>query len=178
MFWKRGGSRFDLAGNSLGGWIVRILILALLALGIIVMVRLWLPAAVAQEEENPIPFSGGALVMKKADAESENAGLPHAIDAGWKGEKVCELLFENDETRVARCTFAPGVGHERHYHPPHFGYILKGGTMRITDASGTQERTFDDGATWWSDGVPWHEVVNVGDAESVYLIFEPKSAAQ
>ena len=104
------------------------------------------------------------------------APLPHAIDAGWKGEKTCELLFENEVTRVARCTFAPGVGHERHYHPPHYGYILKGGTMRITDANGVRDMETADGASWWSDGVTWHEAVNVGDTESVYLIFEPKSA--
>ncbi len=136
-------------------------------------------SASAQPEENPIPASGGALVMKKASAETQgDAALPHAIDAGWKGEKVCELLFENEETRVARCTFPPGVGHERHYHPPHYGYILKGGTMRITDADGTRDMETGDGASWWSDGVEWHEAVNVGETESVYLIFEPKSAAQ
>ena len=104
------------------------------------------------------------------------APLPHAIDAGWKGEKTCELLFENEVTRVARCTFAPGVGHERHYHPPHYGYILKGGTMRITDANGVRDMETADGASWWSDGVAWHEAVNVGDTTSVYLIFEPQSA--
>lgn len=105
------------------------------------------------------------------------ADLPHAINAGWKGEKVCELLFENEDTRVARCTFAPGVGHERHYHPPHYGYILKGGTMRITDADGTREQETPDNASWWSSGVEWHEAVNIGDTTTVYLIFEPKSAA-
>lgn len=49
--------------------------------------------------------------------------------------------------------------------------------LRITDADGTEERTFGDGASWWSDGVEWHEVVNVGDEESIYLVFEPKAGA-
>lgn len=105
----------------------------------------------------------------------QTADLPHAIDAGWKGEKTCELLFENEEARVAKCTFAPGAGHERHWHPAHYGYILKGGTMRITDASGVRDMETADGASWWSDGVDWHEVLNVGGEESVYLIFEPKN---
>ena len=124
----------------------------------------------AQQTDNPIPVSGAAIIMKKT--------LPDPLEAGWKGEKVCELLFENEHTRVARCTFPPGVGHERHYHPPHYGYILQGGTMRITDADGTREQPTPDGASWWSPGVEWHEAVNIGDTTSVYLIFEPKSAVK
>ena len=108
----------------------------------------------------------------------EAANLPHAIDAGWKGEKVCELLFENDAARAMRCSFPPGVGHERHWHAPHFGYILEGGTMRITDANGTREQETPSGASWWSDGVEWHEAVNIGDTTTAYLIIEPKNAAK
>jgi len=89
---------------------------------------------------------------------------------------VCELLYENEKMRAARCAFAPGVGHERHYHLPHYGYVLEGGTMRITDENGTREQTSAAGDNWWSDGVKWHEVLNVGDTTSVYLIVEPKTA--
>lgn len=106
------------------------------------------------------------------------ATLPHAIDAGWEGEKVCELLHENDDMRAMRCTFAPGVGHERHTHPPHFGYILEGGLMQITDADGTREQQTPSGATWWSDGVAWHEALNIGETTTVYVIVEPKGAAE
>jgi quercetin dioxygenase-like cupin family protein len=102
------------------------------------------------------------------------APLPSALEAGWKGEKVCELLFENAAMRTARCTFAPGVGHERHFHPRHWGYILQGATMRITTADGTVTRELKSGATWWSDGIAWHEVVNTGTTAGVYLIVEPK----
>ena len=100
--------------------------------------------------------------------------LPTAFAAGWKGEAVCELLYENDDLRAGKCTFPPSVGHERHFHPPHWGYILQGTTMRITDETGTAERELPTGATWWSDGVAWHEAVNIGETESVYLIIEPK----
>lgn len=101
--------------------------------------------------------------------------LPTAFDAGWQGEEVCELLYENDDMRVGRCTFPPGIGHERHFHPPHWGYILEGSTMRITDADGAEERVLEAGAAWWSDGVDWHEAVNIGTETGVYLIVEPKS---
>jgi hypothetical protein len=50
--------------------------------------------------------------------------------------------------------------------------------MRITDASGTEDRETPDGASWWSDGVDWHEALNVGETTTVYLIFEPRNAAK
>lgn len=106
------------------------------------------------------------------------AVIPHALEAGWKGENVCEPLFENEHIRAAKCTFPPGVGHERHYHPPHFGYIVEGGIMQITDKDGTCEQPTPSGATWWSDGIEWHETVNVGDTTAVYVIVEPKNAVK
>lgn len=127
------------------------------------------PPAFAEAIENPIPSSGGALIMPKDP-------LPGPLEAGWKGEKVCEVIQENDKFRALKCAFAPGVGHERHYHAPHFGYILEGGRMRITDRSGVSERDLKTGSSWKSDGVEWHEAVNVGDTTSVYLIVEPKDA--
>lgn len=103
-----------------------------------------------------------------------DAPLPTALDAGWHGARVCEMLFDNAEMRAMRCTFPPGVGHERHFHPRHWGYIEQGGTMRITTASGTAERVLASGSSWWSDGVAWHEAVNIGDTTAVYIIVEPK----
>ena len=89
-------------------------------------------------------------------------------------KKVCEPLFENEEMRAARCTFPPGVGHEKHYHPPHWGYIVEGGVMQIIDKDGTREQKTPAGASWWSDGVEWHEALNIGDTTTVYVIVEPK----
>ncbi len=136
----------------------------------LVIVVLWIaPPAFAEAAENPIPSSGGALIMPKDQ-------LPGPLEAGWKGEKVCAVVQENEMFRALKCTFAPGVGHERHYHAPHFGYILEGGKMRITDKSGVSERELKTGSSWKSDGVEWHEAFNVGDTTSVYLIVEPKDA--
>ena len=125
--------------------------------------------AAAQGVENPIPISGGALIMPQDR-------LPDPLEAGWKGESVCELLQENASLRALRCTFPPGVGHERHMHAPHFGYVLQGGKMRITDKSGTRVQETKGGASWSSDGVDWHEALNVGSTTTIYVIVEPKGA--
>jgi beta-alanine degradation protein BauB len=109
-----------------------------------------------------------------AVVNAAESALPSALDAGWRGRKVCELLFENASVRTARCTFPPGVGHERHFHPAHWGYILQGATMRITTADGTVDRDLKAGSNWWSDGIAWHEAINIGTTTGVYLIVEPK----
>ena len=109
-----------------------------------------------------------------ASAQPNPPSLPTAFDAKWHGQTVCEPLFENATMRGARCTFPPGGGHERHFHPPHWGYIGEGGTMRITDVKGTNVRDLKSGTSWWSDGIAWHEAVNVGTTTSVYIIVEPK----
>jgi hypothetical protein len=80
--------------------------------------------------------------------------LPTAFDAGWKGERVCEPLFENERMRAARCTFPPGGGHERHSHPAHWGYIVQGTTMRITTATGTVDRVLKSGTNGGATASP------------------------
>ncbi len=98
--------------------------------------------------------------------------LPDPLTAGWKGEPVCELLHEDTRQRILRCTFPPGVGHEPHFHAAHFGYVLAGGKMRIHDEDGEREVDLPANYSWTSDGVTWHEVLNVGDTTSIYLIVE------
>ena len=100
--------------------------------------------------------------------------LPDPVAATWRGEPVCETLSESAEMRVFRCIFPPGVGHERHFHERHFGYALSGGRMRITDAGGTREVSLQTGTYFSSDGIPWHEVLNVGNTVVSYLMIEPR----
>jgi quercetin dioxygenase-like cupin family protein len=103
--------------------------------------------------------------------------LPSALCAGWRGEPVCELLNEDARVRVLRCSFAPGVGHEPHYHPPHVGYILEGASiMRTTTATGVVERPLAAGGSWTSDVEVRHEALNIGDQTMRYLIIEKKYA--
>jgi len=102
------------------------------------------------------------------------ANLPDPLAAGWNGKPVCERLHEDDRQRILRCTFAPGVGHERHFHDAHFGYAVAGGRMRIDDENGVREVDVPAGSSFTSEGISWHEVLNVGDTTAVFLIVEPK----
>lgn len=112
--------------------------------------------------------------MLLAVAAHPVGALPGPYEAGWKGERVCELLHEDVAQRVLRCTFPPGVGHEKHQHPAHFGYALSGGRMRIVDDRGTREVELASGSHFASEGIAWHEVVNIGDTVVQYLIVEPR----
>lgn len=100
--------------------------------------------------------------------------LPDPLEAGWKGESVCEIIHEDYKTRILKCTFPPGVGHEKHEHQPHFGYALQGGTFRITDSNGTKTIQVETGTTWNKYAISQHEVLNVGESTAVYLIVEYK----
>lgn len=100
--------------------------------------------------------------------------LPDPLAAGWNGAPICEKLHEDARQRILRCTFPPGGGHERHFHAPHVGYILDSGRMRITDARGVREIEVRAGSTWVSEGIAWHEAVNIGETETRYLIIEAK----
>lgn len=100
--------------------------------------------------------------------------LPDPLAAGWNNNAVCEVITDDETIRVLKCTFPPGVGHERHYHKPHFGYALAGSTFRIKDTSGIREVQITTGTDFYSKGVEWHEVLNIGDSTAVFLIVEPK----
>lgn len=100
--------------------------------------------------------------------------LPDPLAAGWKGEPVCEILLENEKVRTLKCSFPPGVGHERHYHKAHFGYALAGSRFRITDQKGVREVDVPTGSHFYNEGIEWHEVLNIGDSLAVFLIMEPK----
>jgi beta-alanine degradation protein BauB len=117
----------------------------------------------------------GALLLGLCSASTAaSPRLPSALEAGWQNKPVCELLHEAVSHRVLRCSFAPGVGHDRHFHPAHFGFALSGGRMRTTDEHGIREVEIATGSSFTSNGVGWHEVLNIGQTTVVYLIIEDR----
>jgi len=111
------------------------------------------------------------LVIQSCKVKSD---LPDPLEAGWNGHKVCEVIEDNDKIRVLKCTFPPGVGHERHRHKPHFGYTLAGSKFKMIDKNGTRELNVPTGYHFSKDSVTVHEAVNIGDSTAVFLIIEPK----
>ena len=98
--------------------------------------------------------------------------LPDPLEAGWDGEPVCEVLEENEHLRTLKCSFPPGVGHEKHFHVRHYGYTLKGGKFKITDDTGTRTVDVPAGYGFYKDSISVHEVQNVGDETAEFLIVE------
>lgn len=115
------------------------------------------------------------LVFSTLASRGQSAStLMDPLEAGWKGQKVCEVLEENEKVRALKCTFAPGVGHDRHFHAAHFGYTLEGGKFQITDTTGTREVNVPTGFDFYNDRIEWHQVLNIGETTAVFLIIEPK----
>ena len=117
---------------------------------------------------------GFSLLVLAPACFAETDDLPDPLTAGWKGKPVCEHLYEDSTKRILRCTFPPGVGHERHYHVANFGYTIAGGLVRITSEEGVREVTLTAGKSYTSGGTAWHEVVNIGDTTVIYLLVETK----
>ncbi|MGQ0532924.1 MAG: cupin domain-containing protein [Caulobacteraceae bacterium] len=117
------------------------------------------------------------LLAACAGASAQLAPLPMALCAGWRGERTCELLHEDAQIRVLRCMFPPGVGHEPHYHPPHFGYVLEGDSvMRITTGEGVVDRPVRAETSFSNETEVRHEALNIGAETTRYLIVEKKYA--
>ena len=100
--------------------------------------------------------------------------LPDPLAAGWNGNAVCVVMEENESIRVLRCTFEPGVGHDKHFHAAHYAYAISGSRFRVEDENGIREVDFNTGSNYYSEGVNWHQVLNIGDSTAVVLIIEPK----
>lgn len=129
---------------------------------------------VSQQLKKVIDLIGNELGLEPSIPEETKENLPDPLAAQWEGQAVCEVLEETKNIRVLLCSFPPEVGHERHYHAPHAGYVVTGGRMQITDATGTRVVDAAAGSAFFSEGVDWHEVLNVGTTTAQFLIIEAK----
>lgn len=114
-----------------------------------------------------------SLILLIVSCNTQNT-LPDPLEAGWNNKAVCEVLEDNSNVRVLQCTFAPGIGHEKHYHDPHFGYTLAGSKFRIKDTTGTRDVDVPTGYSFSKEDITTHEVLNIGDSTAIFLIIEYK----
>jgi len=105
---------------------------------------------------------------------NDKSNLKDPLEAGWNNTPVCEVVEDNKNVRVLKCTFEPGIGHEEHYHNPHYGYTISGSKFRIKDATGTREVNVPSGYSFSKDSITTHEVLNIGDSTAIFLIVEYK----
>jgi len=115
-----------------------------------------------------------ALSITLTQLASADQQAPEALSVEWQGKHSCEALFEDDEIRVARCTFPPGAVHKRHKHPAYLTYVLSGGNAEIKDGSGRRQVDLTVDALLTSKPIPWHEFTNIGNTTIHVLVVEKK----
>ena len=88
------------------------------------------------------------------------------------------VLAENNFMRVVEATFKPGAKEPEHTHPACWYYVTKGGTLKVTYASGkVQIWKPKEGEQAWLDGEAPHSAENVGKTTLQYILVEIKGAS-
>jgi quercetin dioxygenase-like cupin family protein len=118
--------------------------------------------------------SGAFIGLLSTQVFGTGADVPDALSVEWQGKKPCELLGEDPQIRIMRCTFPPGAKHLRHSHPATFNYVLNGGKVQVQDENGTRVAERPTGGHMDSPPVTQHEVTNVGDTTLQFLVVEKK----
>ncbi|OGC76431.1 MAG: hypothetical protein A2Z27_02200 [candidate division Zixibacteria bacterium RBG_16_50_21] len=105
------------------------------------------------------------------------AGTVLAQDPLKVGPNIYKLVTENARIRVLEVTFKPGDQIASHSHPDHLGYVLSGGSLKITNAAGkATDMTAKAGDTFWIPAET-HSAVNTGKTEVKILVVELKEPA-
>jgi beta-alanine degradation protein BauB len=118
--------------------------------------------------------TSAVLVLPATRFVAKAAVVPNALAVEWGGNKPCEKLFEDEQIRVARCTFPKGAMHLCHYHPSYFSYVLSGGQAQVQDEKGIRKIEVVAGTFADIPPIPWHELNNIGETTLQYLVVEKK----
>ena len=88
---------------------------------------------------------------------------------------VYQVIFENDDVKVLKVTFAPGQGDNMHEHGVITYYGIKGGKLQNTLADGSvKEMEVPDGFVGHGNNIVKHQMENVGDDTVKVIIVEHK----
>jgi len=113
-----------------------------------------------------------AYVGPPLPAAAEN--VPSAVAVEWQGKKPCELLYEDEYVRAARCTFPKGTTHVCHSHPSYLLFAISGGQATVQDDKGTRKVEVVAGSFTNVPPVPWHVFSNAGDDSIQFIVVEKK----
>lgn len=87
---------------------------------------------------------------------------------------IYRVLFENERLRALEVRMMPGAESALHGHPDYFVYVLDGGTVKLTSASGEgAELPIEPGQVLFRPAEE-HAAKNVGDVELRALFVELK----
>lgn len=97
-----------------------------------------------------------------------------AADPLTVGPDIYRLLFENDRVRVMEVTFKPGTKIGPHSHPDHVGYVVTGGTLRLTPEGGkSTDASLDHGSVLYIPAET-HAAENAGPTTIKVIVTELK----
>jgi quercetin dioxygenase-like cupin family protein len=119
-------------------------------------------------------LTSAVLCLQVAPFTARADDVPGALSVEWEGKKPCEKLFEDDEIRVARCTFPEGTVHVCHARPSYLTYDLSGGLAEVQHDKGKRKIEVVAGAFANVSPIPWHEIADIGETTLQYLLIEKK----
>ena len=88
-------------------------------------------------------------------------------------KNVYKFINENNRMRVLKVTFEIGATAKMHHHPQHMAYVLKGGKLKLTSESKSQDFNLKEESAVFLDAQN-HEATNIGDSVIDLLVVELK----
>ncbi|MFO1351986.1 MAG: cupin domain-containing protein [Gammaproteobacteria bacterium] len=89
-----------------------------------------------------------------------------------------KLVFENEQVKVWEFTLAPGAEIAAHPHEhDYFFYVIEGGTLEVTRASGVTQATLEEGKVYYRKKGDTHAARNIGAKRYHEVLVEIKAGA-
>lgn len=126
------------------------------------------PTAIASTPQEP-------AAPASPPAKPEPAPAP-APDPTEVGSNIYKKVFDNDSVRMFEVTFKPGDKIALHRHPDHVVYVISGGKLRVSPATGApQDFDLKAGQAMFLPAQE-HSAENVGTTEVKSVVLELRKA--
>ena len=89
---------------------------------------------------------------------------------------IYDVLLENEDVKILKVSFPPGVGDNMHDHYPFSFYVIDGGKLQVTLPDGkVNEMEAGDGFSGHNEKGVRHKVKNVGEEAVNIILVEHKN---